>query len=164
MKYLDEYSYVDDDVKRFLSEATIKWHKHLAMLNIFPIFIEKDNLDYAAKVCKTSKTGNLYASIGTCITGSIEEKPAVLVDVLLIINKDAWIVMTDEQKLACIDHELTHVHVDEDSGKVSLLPHDVEEFASVIERHGLWREELKMMNKAVNRNRQVEGADEGVDE
>lgn len=49
---------------------------------------------------------------------------------------------------ALLYHELRHIARDAE-GKLSLVPHDVEAFASEIERYGLWQPNLRTFGKAV---------------
>jgi hypothetical protein len=46
-----------------------------------------------------------------------------------------------------VDHELTHCDVDEE-GKLSLRPHDLEEFNVIVRRYGLWRAEVQLFLEA----------------
>jgi Putative phage metallopeptidase len=63
------------------------------------------------------------------------------------LSKPIWDELTREQREALIDHELSHAWAEEDERtgavKLSVLGHDVEEFAAVILRHGLWRPSLE---------------------
>ena len=73
-------------------------------------------------------------------------------DVVMIVSYPSFQNLTDAQKLAVIDHELTHLLVDEDSTgapKVRMIAHDVEEFSSIIERHGLYLEDLVRLGRVV---------------
>jgi hypothetical protein len=69
------------------------------------------------------------------------------------IAAPVWSVLDAKQREALVDHELTHcTHKTNDKGDVTLalLAHDVEEFKSIIERHGLWRPDLEEFVKAGN--------------
>lgn len=62
------------------------------------------------------------------------------------IAGDVWKFLKPEARVALVDHELTHCGVDwDDEGKKRLVlyPHDLEEFAEVVRRHGLWRQDIK---------------------
>lgn len=59
---------------------------------------------------------------------------------LILISAPAWTVLNPNQRVALVDHELAHVNVEigeKGDTKLSIRPHDVEEFQSIIERHGL---------------------------
>jgi len=73
-------------------------------------------------------------------------------DVIMIVSYPAFQQLTDDHKIAIIDHELTHLLVDEDSTgapKLRILAHDVEEFSSIIERHGLYQQDLVRLGKVI---------------
>lgn len=58
---------------------------------------------------------------------------------------EPWQLMTGAQRLALIDHELSHFDVEdpeteEAERKLLMVGHDLEEFTAVVRRHGLWRE------------------------
>lgn len=53
------------------------------------------------------------------------------------IAEDMWATLDDAKKKALVDHELCHFGINE-NGDRFIAPHDIEEFAAVIERHGMW--------------------------
>ena len=63
-------------------------------------------------------------------------------DLVLIVSGPIWKAMTDEQKLALIDHELCHVELTSpesgEPGAYLLRGHDIEEFNVIVKRHGDW--------------------------
>lgn len=69
---------------------------------------------------------------------------------LLTISESAWASLEDGGRRALVDHELSHCQVAMEDGvaELSLVPHDVEEFQGVIERHGLWRREVEEFVRA----------------
>jgi hypothetical protein len=54
------------------------------------------------------------------------------------VNEVAWGAMAERQREAVTLHELLHIDVDADSGKVVLLKHDIEEFGLVVATYGAW--------------------------
>lgn len=52
-----------------------------------------------------------------------------------------------KMKLVVVDHELTHCDLDEDRNLI-LVPHDVEDFVSIVERYGLYSSDLERMFEA----------------
>lgn len=69
------------------------------------------------------------------------------------IAEDCWDQLTDEQQLALVDHELSHLRVDyDDDGtpQLSIRAHEVEEFGGVIERHGLWGSDVAAFGSQVH--------------
>lgn len=69
-------------------------------------------------------------------------------DFVLRFNWTAWGPLTPPQRIALVDHELAHCTRD-DKGAYSLLSHDVEEFASIVQRWGLWKPDLVQFNAAI---------------
>jgi predicted metallopeptidase len=88
---------------------------------------------------------------------------------VLEIVYSVWKQLAPAKRKALVDHELAHFWRDEDEDgeeKLSLLPHDLEEFAAIVRRHGLWREDVKLMAEAIE-SAQTEmafGVEDGVRE
>lgn len=64
---------------------------------------------------------------------------------VLEVAFDTWGRLTPEQRVALVDHELMHLQVDrdDDGGLVlSMRGHDLEEFAAIVRRHGLWKSDV----------------------
>lgn len=69
---------------------------------------------------------------------------------VIIVDCHVWYGLTDAQKLALVDHELCHCCIKEKVTKhgdielkLSIVPHDLEEFNDVVRRHGLWKEDVE---------------------
>jgi hypothetical protein len=60
------------------------------------------------------------------------------------ITQDMWATATEVQKAALIDHELSHFAIDTEKGSFTIRGHDIEEFAAVVARHGLWQPDLEV--------------------
>lgn len=62
------------------------------------------------------------------------------------IAQDIWEALPEKQRIALVDHELCHCfrEINDDTGEwmLSIRPHDVEEFAEIVQRHGLWSSDL----------------------
>lgn len=57
---------------------------------------------------------------------------------VIVIAEDAWLTLDAKKRAAVVDHELCHCRLS-DAGKPEMIPHDYEEFACIVKRHGLWR-------------------------
>lgn len=70
------------------------------------------------------------------------------------IAADYWETLDDAQRLALLDHELSHagVVVDEEKEGIQLemIPHDIEEFIHIVERHGPWDRALTELVSAAD--------------
>ena len=92
-------------------------------------------------------------------------------DVIIELAKDVWDQATDKYKTAIMDHELSHIGIrfEEDGEpsrdpssnriKVFLKHHDIEEFASVLERYGDYHADLREFLKAFERSKNKEEGD-----
>jgi predicted metallopeptidase len=73
-------------------------------------------------------------------------------DAIMIVSYPTFQQLNEDQKIAIIDHALTHLFVDEDSTgapKLRILAHDVEEFSAIIERHGLYQQDLVRLGQVI---------------
>lgn len=61
---------------------------------------------------------------------------------------EEWEMLTAHQRAALVDHELNHCFVDAE-GKLSLVPHDVEEFGVIVRRYGTWSPDLMAFAEAL---------------
>lgn len=65
------------------------------------------------------------------------------------ISHSVWLTLDDGQKVALVDHELSHCAItyDEETGapKLAMRHHDVEEFVGVITRNGLWKQDVQYL-------------------
>ena len=85
-------------------------------------------------------------------------------DFLIKIAFDQWAQMTADQREALIDHELCHCRCSLDDGALSIRNHDIEEFAVIIERHGLWHSGLLRVGPALHKATQLSFAFEEAKE
>lgn len=75
---------------------------------------------------------------------------------IIEISHDYWISqLNDAQKRALVDHELCHCKVEIDQltheiKSLGIVGHDVEEFACVVERHGLWEAGLTTLGQVMS--------------
>lgn len=76
-------------------------------------------------------------------------------DFVVRLSKDVWEKMNNDERLAALDHELCHCapKLDENGTFVGwqIRKHDVEEFAEIIERHGLWKRDVQDFARATCR-------------
>jgi putative metallopeptidase len=77
------------------------------------------------------------------------------VDFVIEFNWGAWQELTPRERIALVDHELTHCFTDGESLKPIMIPHDVEEFGSIVRKWGLWQPDLEEFGKAVTEAAQM---------
>ena len=81
-------------------------------------------------------------------------------DFLVDISWEVWMHLEPHQRVALIDHELSHFGIDEtDKGeKVRVIfPHDVEEFDGIIRRWGFWKPDVANFAGAVREQLELLG-------
>jgi hypothetical protein len=75
-------------------------------------------------------------------------------DFIIMIHQDVWPQLTEQQRVAMVDHELCHCKRIE--GKWCIVGHDVEEHYSVVQRHGLWHPNLEQMRESMYEGEQLQ--------
>lgn len=63
-------------------------------------------------------------------------------DYILVVNVGVWSALDGPTREALIDHELSHIGMDE-KGAWKLFGHDLEDFVSVVSRRGAWTESVR---------------------
>lgn len=136
------------EVEAIAQQLIPRYHPHL---------LEGVRIDYCF-VSRTPRTSNKEVW-GSCrkVTGlhahlagdgSGDDSPFFAVT----ISRPVWDALNERQRVALVDHELCHAAVEEPDGgdddapeppKLSIRPHDLEEFAEIVRRHGLWREDVQ---------------------
>jgi hypothetical protein len=77
-------------------------------------------------------------------------QPFLEYDFLVWLSELDYKDMSDATREALIDHELCHMKKNFDDDTWTLREHDVQEFAVVISRRGLWTEDLRRVDAAIN--------------
>jgi len=101
-----------------------------------------------------------HMKIGQCRKSSdLDREMYSGFDFVILLNEEAWPRLNEKQKLAVIDHELCHAALsmdangepkynDRDRLCCRIKKHDVEEFRCIVERHGLYTQDLVDVVKA----------------
>lgn len=87
-------------------------------------------------------------------------------DAVIYLNREAWVFLTPEQKNYLLDHELCHLDIVQDKNfdtvtapdgrpKLTTVPHDLEDFVSVIKRHGIIMEDVKRLVRVLGDAKQI---------
>lgn len=74
---------------------------------------------------------------------------------VILITKYAWEKLKQSQREALVDHELCHCGIGGDEGKLTLLPHDLDEFNCIVQRHGAWEEGVEAFLNAAMESKQI---------
>ena len=123
---------------------TVEQHKPLADVRIEYVWRDKASKSKGRTTLATARRiGGLNAFL---LNG--EDGPLYCIEVAA----DTWGKLTDPQRRALVDHEMCHFHVDEDPEGVPVLSmrgHDLEEFAAIVERHGMWKSDVASFGSVI---------------
>jgi hypothetical protein len=130
------YSNADSYVIEIAQKLVDEYHDNLRDAQIAFVFRDEAPISHGR------------ATLG--MTKKVSDIHRVLIDFDFIIwlAQDEWDRLTPAQHKALIDHQLCHCGGNSDDG-FELLPHDIEEFTAVVERHGLWREDVIQMANVI---------------
>lgn len=122
-------------------------HRHLVGADVGYVFRENMQSHDRTTLAKASKAGaklGFFAGLDLCID----------------VNHTAWLALSNEQRVALIDHELCHFGIEEtDKGtRFVLLSHDVEEFGAIVTRWGLWKPDLRAFGRVITEQAELFGA------
>jgi len=126
LKYFDAV-----DVKEIAEKLIPEFHNHLKDKPIMYLFNAGKMSDWATMAKRSAK--EVY------ISGYL---------FLMEVNHAQWLLLSEEGRIALVDHELCHAGIDLESGDTMIIDHDVEEFGAIVQRRGFWREDLKLFGRA----------------
>jgi hypothetical protein len=132
------------EVERIGKQIVEKHHPHLRGVRIEYVFRAKAEKRHGKRVGGTAKK---VTGVNALLATPGAESSEDLAFFLVTIAKDIWDYLDPDHKRALVDHELEHcyVEIDEDGdAKLSIRGHDIEEFASIIGRHGFWSNDLEV--------------------
>lgn len=142
-----------EDPYLVLAEAIV-WHDDLQQAKIGMAWRLRTKGDVDGKIV-----------LGKCIKVSDLQKEFYDYDFVIVLNREYWLAFTPEQKLALLDHELSHgaraldaetyaPMSDERGRKVwRVKKHDIEEFIDVVKRHGIWKKDLERFAEALRKTK-----------
>lgn len=113
-----------DEVKEMAKFCISKWKPDLRNVNIAYVFKQK-----------AGKSGE-NVTLGTAKTESDLNKVLHSYEAVIIIGFDTWIALDLDQQLRLCLHELYHLALDPEKDKLGTVPHQIEEFADVVEIFG----------------------------
>lgn len=125
--------YKAPDVEKLANGTVIpKWHQHLVMVPILYRAASELPMKNGKRVlAKTKKTTPM-------------EEHLCGARLMVIVDESAWKYgLTNGQRIALLDRELSHVIEDKKNGGFKMQGHDIEEFIAVVQRHGAWKEDLQ---------------------
>lgn len=137
------------EVEKVARDLIYDYHTHLATARIKYVFRSEPAEEKGKLVWgKARKMGGLNAWLASTGIDRGYEQSEPLPFFVIEIAEPIWNAIDDKTRRALVDHELTHCDVDIDTSKYSLRPHDLEEFGSIVRKHGLWRDDVELFVKA----------------
>lgn len=138
-----------------MNEIIVTSHEHLKDARIALAF----NLGWKADV-----DGRLV--LGKCRKCSDLDREFKDYDFVILLNLGAMKEMSEEFRRALIDHELTHANVQLDKygepktderGRTlwRIRKHDIEEFAEIVSRHGIYKSDIAMFVAAAIKSKKT---------
>lgn len=137
-----------DEVAEIGAEIMEAHHPHLLGVRVAFVFMDKTPKSKGKEVLgRAKKISGLpaFLSLGPdTLPDFYADQPF---DFFVIeISEEVWERLTAKGQRALVDHELSHLEIEEDDeGGVNLavVGHDVTEFEAVLRRHGLWNDSVK---------------------
>jgi len=139
-----------------LARLVEEWHEEIAQARIALAWVTS---------WKPDVDGRLV--LGKCKKASDLDRELAAFDFVILLNKDFWqdARVTERQREALLDHELSHAAVKHDKDGEPVVDekdrqvfrvrkHDLEEFAGVVERHGLYKRDLERFAASIDRGKQ----------
>jgi hypothetical protein len=137
------------EIKVIADELIPKYHQHLIdfSVKIEYVFVDKTPKSKSGKWGSCKKISGQNAFLANQQEGS---DPFFVIT----IPEPIWEALSHDSKLALVDHYLCFAHAEanqkDDDGesdpvKLSLETPDLVEFSCIVRRHGLWRDEVKVL-------------------
>lgn len=149
------------EVKAIADDLISTVHRHLRAVRMEYVFVEPTPKQRGKEIWgRVRKMTGLPAWLAADdnFRGS-EVEPFFVVE----ISREIWSVITNDQRKALVDHELMHCGWDREKEQIVTVPHDVEEFIGVIDRHGLWRHDVERLVEVAKEKEAVPLFSEQVD-
>lgn len=150
-----------DEVATIAHELIDAHHEHLRDAPIVYLFTDirsGKGCQVAGKVTKVTGKAAYLAYLALPVPSMNAEPHDPTVGFLCVEIDDAtWDMMNESERRALVDHELSHCDWAPNNDGIMapvVLPHDVEEFRGVIDRHGLWT--TRLFDFAQSARRQLE--------
>lgn len=128
-----------------------KHHDRLGNVRIEYVFISEARKKQGEPVAGSASI--VSGRTAFLVEGEAAEGEPVEAFFVIELAEDLWGLMMKPQKIALLDHQLSHCDFDtndnDGSRRLFLAQHDVEDFTSVVRRHGLWQRGLKKFAQAV---------------
>ena len=140
------------EVRAVADKLIPKFHQHLIDndVRVDYVFIDKTPKSKGREIWgRCRKVSSLAAFLANDQQGS---DPFFVIE----ISEEIWEVLPPDKREALVDHELCHTlsEIGEEEPKLSMVPHDLEEFTCIVRRHGLWRDDVEAFVNAARENKE----------
>lgn len=150
--------YPAPEVKEIAERIIPLHHPYLVDARVDYVFTDKVPKQGGKEVWGTMrKVTSLTAYLGADSNSQAHGEAAPFF--VMVISRPVWDELDAKKREALVDHELCHAfcELDEEGApKLSIVPHDLEEFQAIVKRHGLWRQDVERFVEATK----GKGADE----
>lgn len=135
------------EVEEIARDLIYSDHTHLASVRVEYIFASEEIKQNGKVVWGRAKK---VTGLNAWLASEFERRDAKEAEEFFVIEivRPIWLQLTEKEKKALVDHELTHCEVDLDTSRLSIRPHDLEEFTSIVQKHGLWRSDVEVFVEA----------------
>lgn len=135
------------EVEEVARELINKEHTDLSSVRIDYVFIvESPVVNGKAQWGRAKKITGLNAWLASASKDVAEPEDFFVIEIV----RPVWLQLNEKERKALVDHELTHCDVNDENGKtkLSIRPHDLEEFNSIVRKYGLWRADVVLFAEA----------------
>lgn len=138
---------VAPEVKAIAQDLIAGYHPDLAPAYFYHVFVRDTPISKGREVWGRVKVVGGIASylMSKEFPAAGNAEPFFVME----IAADVWTRIKYAQKIALVDHELSHCYLKEDL-RPAIDGHDVEEFVGVMRRQGTWRESVRDLLEAAH--------------
>ena len=136
-----EYKEVPHEVLSIANELINKYHQQLKECKIGFVFQSEASFSGGKVVLGTTSK----------VTEKIKPMLSEELDILIVLAEDEYSQLSSERRRALIDHELCHIVLNPNTSAWTTRGHDVNEFNEIIERYGLWSNDLMFVGPTIAR-------------
>jgi len=138
------------EVEEVARDLIHDYHPHLGSVRIIYVFASESLTEKGKVVWGRAKK---VSGLNAWLASENKSRDAATPDEFFVIeiHRATWLQLDEKCKKALVDHELSHCDVDIETSKLSLRPHDLEEFNSIVRRYGLWRADVEYFIRAAQR-------------
>ena len=142
------YFPVEDEVIKMAKNLVEAHHPYLEGATINIVYKEKAARSGGRLI--VGKSSKVSPKVNATLA-SLDKGP---IHFIIVLAADVWETFRLSEQIALLDHQLTHCYMID--GAPKLRAHDIEEFFSIVERHGAWQHSIQEMDKAIESAKQAE--------